>query len=416
MKILRWISVTTFLCLFVVSNAAMAVTCSLDSASVFKTASNVTMPLNLSTIAVSNDIPDGTIIYQQKYVPGYSSISINCDDSATWNYIMSLTNTPMPLSSWSGTIISHESWVATYSWDGYIYETGIPGIGITISMMSVRRPAPGIVGTNCLASKSCTDTGMAARAIIALVKTGPISAGVINAGNFPTMKVALGREASNITLYTLSFIGSLNVTLPTCTTPDFNVSLGKWTTEHFTGKGSSTPWVAANIVLSNCGNFIGSNVSGDMSDGNYWSDNGSSFSSTMQWNTWSITLSPVSSVLDSASGIMSVDTSVPSAATGIGIQVSSADATSADSHIIDFGNALTGTFNSDGASSVTIPLSARYIQTEDCGYGGWQADLYNKLLLNSEICDEVFIQFLFGIPRSIKVDIVFCNLFCNLSL
>ncbi|MHA1048168.1 fimbrial protein [Enterobacter hormaechei subsp. steigerwaltii] len=365
MKILRWISVATFLCLFVVSNAAMAVTCSLDSASVFKTASNVTMPLNLSTIAVSNDIPDGTIIYQQKYVPGYSSISINCDDSATWYYIMSLTNTPMPLSSWSGTIISHESWVATYSWDGYIYETGIPGIGITISMMSVRRPAPGIVGTNCLASKSCTDTGMAARAIIALVKTGPISAGVINAGNFPTMKVALGREASNITLYTLSFIGSLNVTLPTCTTPDFNVSLGKWTTEHFTGKGSSTPWVAANIVLSNCGNFIGSNVSGDMSDGNYWSDNGSSFSSTMQWNTWSITLSPVSSVLDSASGIMSVDTSVPSAATGIGIQVSSADATSADSHIIDFGNALTGTFNSDGASSVTIPLSARYIQTED---------------------------------------------------
>ena len=102
-----------------------------------------------------------------------------------------------------------------------------------------------------------------------------------------------------------------------------------------------------------------------MSDGNYWSDNGSSFSSTMQWNTWSITLSPVSSVLDSASGIMAVDTSVPSAATGIGIQVSSGDTTSADSHIIDFGNTLTGTFNSDGSSSVTIPLSARYIQTED---------------------------------------------------
>lgn len=76
------------------------------------------------------------------------------------------------------------------------------------------------------------------------------------------------------------------------------------------------PRVAANIVLSNCGNFIGSNVSGDMSDGNYWSDNGSSFSSMMQWNTWSITLSPVSSVLDSASGIMSVDNSDTSAAKG----------------------------------------------------------------------------------------------------
>lgn len=102
-----------------------------------------------------------------------------------------------------------------------------------------------------------------------------------------------------------------------------------------------------------------------MSDGNYWSDNGSSFSSMMQWNTWSITLSPVSSVLDSASGIMSVDNSDTSAAKGIGIQLSSGDTTSADSHIIDFGTALTGTFNSDGSSSVIIPLSARYIQTED---------------------------------------------------
>ena len=365
MKISGWISIATFLCLLIFSNAALAETCSLDSASVFKSASNVSMPLNISSIAVSNDIPDGTIIYQQKYVPSYSSISVNCDESRSWYYVMSLTNTPMPRSSWTGTIISHESWAAEYSWDGYIYETGIPGIGITISMMSVRRPAPGIVGTNCYASKSCTDAGMKARAIIALVKTGPISAGVINAGNFPTMKVALGREATNITLYTLSFTGSLNVTLPTCTTPDFNVSLGKWTTEHFAGKGSSTPWVAANIVLSNCGNFIGSNVSGDMSDGNYWSDNGSSFSSMMQWNTWSITLSPVSSVLDSASGIMSVDNSDTSAAKGIGIQLSSGDTTSADSHIIDFGTALTGTFNSDGSSSVIIPLSARYIQTED---------------------------------------------------
>ncbi|MGM8398326.1 fimbrial protein [Enterobacter hormaechei] len=360
MKILRWISVATFLCLFVVSNAAMAVTCSLDSASVFKTASNVTMPLNLSTIAVSNDIPDGTIIYQQRFTPSYSSITVNCDDSNSWLYVMSLTNTPA-LSTWTGTVTSPESWVAEWSWNGYIYETGVQGIGLTLSMMSTRKPAPGSVGTNCYAGRSCTDTGNAARVYLALVKTGPISPGIINASNFPTFKAGLGREASNIELYTLNFTGSLNITLPTCTTPDFSVALGKWPAERFTGKGSTTPWVAANITLTNCGTFVGSNVSTD----NYWSDDLSYSFTNMQWNTWSLSLSPVTSVLDSANGIMALDNSTGSAATGIGIQLSSGDTTSADSHIIDLGTALTGIFNSDGASSVTIPLSARYIQTED---------------------------------------------------
>ena len=360
MKTFGWIRIAVFLCLVTISKTVMAVTCTLDSASVFKTASSVTMPLNLSTISVSNDIPDGTILYQQRYTPSYPSITVNCDNSATWFYLMSLTNAPA-LSSWTGTVISPESWVASWSWDGYIYETGVPGIGLTLSMMSSRRPAPGSLGTNCVASKSCTDTGGEARMYLALVKTGPITAGVINAGNFPTFKVGLGREASNIELYTLNFAGSLNITLPTCTTPDYNVSLGKWSIATFKSKGVTTPWVTANIILTNCGIFSGSNVS----TSNYWSDNNTSSSSVMQWNTWTVSLSPVSSVLDSANGIMSVDTSDPTAATGIGIQLSSGDTTSADSHVIDFSSSLSGTFTADGASSVTIPLSARYIQTED---------------------------------------------------
>ncbi|QCC93277.1 type 1 fimbrial protein [Enterobacter cloacae] len=355
--------VVIFLFLMVISQAVMAVTCSLDSSSVFKTASSVTMPLNLSTISVSNDIPDGTILYQQRYTPGYASATVNCDNNDTWLYVTSLPNVPMPLSSWTGSIISPEDWKGPDTWDGHIYETGVAGIGVTITMMSSRTPAPGIVGTNCAASnKKCTDLGGDARAYIALVKTGPISAGVINAGNFPTFSAALGRQESNILLYTLNFSGSMNVTLPTCTTPDFSVSLGQWPTERFTGKGIATPWIAANITLTNCGTFSGSNVSAAK---NYWSDDNSSDSSTMQWNTWSVSLSPVTSIVDSANGIMSVDTSDASAATGIGIQLSSGETTSADSYIIDFSSSLSGTFTSDGASSVTIPLSARYIQTED---------------------------------------------------
>lgn len=361
MKIKGWGGICVCLFVLILSRAAMAATCSLDSASVLKVAGSVTMPLNLSTITVSNDIPDGTIIYQQRYLPAYSSVTVNCDNRATWFYIMSLTNTPMPLSTWTGTVSSPIDWSGPTSWDGYIYETGVPGIGVTISMMSTRVPAPGIVGTNCVASTTCNDSGADARAIIALIKTGPISAGVINASNFPTFNAALGRQESSVQLYTLNFSGLLNVALPTCTTPDFNVSLGKWSAARFTGKGSSTPWVPADIRLTGCGTFNGTNVTIE----NYWSDDNSSSSSIMQWNTWSVSLSPVTSVLDSANGIMSVDTSDASAAMGIGIQISSGDTASADSHIIDFSSSLSGTFTSDGTSSVTIPLSARYIQTED---------------------------------------------------
>lgn len=130
MKISGWISIATFLCLLIFSNAALAETCSLDSASVFKSASNVSMPLNISSIAVSNDIPDGTIIYQQKYVPSYSSISVNCDESRSWYYVMSLTNTPMPLSSRTGTIISHESWAAEYSGTDIYTKRVYRGLGL----------------------------------------------------------------------------------------------------------------------------------------------------------------------------------------------------------------------------------------------------------------------------------------------
>jgi major type 1 subunit fimbrin (pilin) len=208
-----------FLFLMVISQAVMAVTCSLSSTSSFKGGSIVSTPLNYAKISVSNDMPDGTVLYQQRYRPGFSSVTVNCDEAATWYYITTMTSTPQPLSGWSGTVIPSES-TSWSSWAGKIYETGLPGIGLTYSMLSAHGAVPANIGGSCAASTSCTESNSMLSVYLTLVKTGPVSPGVINAANFPTMNMALGRKTSAVDLFTLSFSGSIDVSLPTCTTPD----------------------------------------------------------------------------------------------------------------------------------------------------------------------------------------------------
>ncbi|EPV8382056.1 fimbrial protein [Enterobacter cloacae] len=353
--------VIIFLFLMIISKAVMAETCSLSSTSSFKGGSIVSTPLNYAKISVSNDMPDGTVLYQQRYRPGFSSVTVNCDKAATWYYITTMTSTPQPLSGWSGTVIPSES-TSWSSWAGKIYETGLPGIGLTYSMLSAHGAVPANIGGSCAASTSCTETNSMLSVYLTLVKTGPVSPGVINAANFPTMNMALGRKTSAVDLFTLSFSGSIDVSLPTCTTPDYTILLGKWTTSSFNGKGSTTPWVQSDIHLTNCEVFNGSQVT---SWDNVSSDNGTISTGTFKNNAWSISFSPVSSLIDATNGIMSVDNSSSDAATGIGIQISAGDVATADTNIIDFGLPITGGLPSDGTGSIIIPLSARYIQTED---------------------------------------------------
>lgn len=62
---------------------------------------------------------------------------------------------------------------------------------------------------------------------------------------------------------------------------------------------------------------------------------------------------------------MSIDDSVSGAASGIGIQVSSGSIETAEGNFINFNEPLKGLFETNGVSTITIPLAARYIQTKD---------------------------------------------------
>lgn len=343
--------------------SSLAATCSMNSSSETMGGVVAIAPLNYANISVSNDMPDGTVLYSQRYRPMYGSATVTCDDEEIWYYVSTFTSTPQPLSSWSGTPLPGDGSV----WepvDGKIYETGIPGIGVSYSLFSsIHSPLPSHdTGTTCLRGISCTQLNYETSVFISLIKTGPLSPGIINGANFPTMKLALGRQTSAVDLFTLSFTGSINVTLPTCTTPDLMVSLGKWTVGRFRGKGSVTPWVRSDIHLTNCGTFFGSPLS-------YWdnvsNEHGVISRGELRNNKWSLTLTPINSVIDSANGIMSVDTSLPDSATGVGIQISAGDVSAADENIIDFSIPLGGTFPDDGRENITIPLSARYIQTNE---------------------------------------------------
>lgn len=302
---------------------------------------HVTLPFNITKLSLSNDTPDGTLLYQQQILPSFSQRTQKCETAGQYNFFMYPYNFIPASLDWSGSVIMPDGGYMTIPL-GYVYETGVPGVGFAISMLSPSDGGyvfvPPVPIIDCI-SDSCSLQANYSKAsmFFSLIKTGPVSPGIISAANIPIFNVSFGQSFGLFDVYRASFTGSIDVTLPTCITPDYTVNLGKIPTAVFSGRGSASPWVQADINLTNCG-------------------------SVDQNNKWSISLAPVNGVIDSDNGIMSVDTGA-SEATGVGIQISSGDVSTADANIVNFALPLEGAFN--GSGSFTIPLSARYIQANE---------------------------------------------------
>ncbi|GJL33838.1 hypothetical protein TUM17576_06580 [Enterobacter hormaechei] len=130
----------------------------------------------------------------------------------------------------------------------------------------------------------------------------------------------------------------------------------------FSGIGTGTPWKDASIMLVNCTRFYGSTSS------SVASFNGSKNTPTgvLANNEWAVTLTPYSNIIDSTLGIMDIDDD-PMRATGIGIQLSASSSTSG---VVDLSRAAMGPMPNDGSPNITIPLFARYVQTQNKVYAG----------------------------------------------
>ncbi|SDD88367.1 major type 1 subunit fimbrin (pilin) [Cupriavidus sp. YR651] len=172
--------------------------------------------------------------------------------------------------------------------------------------------------------------------ITEFIKTGPISPGTLT--TVPRVKVEYAftdRPArSEITPF---FSGSATGTISTnaCATPNITVDMGSHKSTEMSGIGTSTSSTNFNIALNNC--------PADITAIKYQID-------------------AVTSVLDAANAVVALDGS--SSAKGVGVQLLN---NAGNVQTLGVENTLAGV---NGASSYTIPLRARYRQTEGSVRGG----------------------------------------------
>ncbi|WP_447883056.1 fimbrial protein [Serratia fonticola] len=338
----------------------------------------VTIPLTPPAISAGGDVPVGTVLYQASLVmkDGYAEAKWQASDVGKYLYFTTstnVTNTPHPLAS-----------LASGPYSGGVYETGIPGIGVAI-LLSATSTNPLTTtkrfaeNQNLLGSElggRFNFNGLSSPRHIALIKTGPLTPGSYNisGANFPSAREGLDvtqsshANAAVVTglpqyYWNYSFQGNITVSAQTCTTPNVAVAMGTYKiAEYFRALNSTTPWMDASIALTNCPTFYGFyNSTNAPLLMNY--NTGIGNSTTSINNTIGVRLTPATSIVDAANGIMAIDSTVAGAASGVAIQLGWGESGQTPT-LFNFAAEQTITLPKDGTSTIRVPLSARYIQTE----------------------------------------------------
>lgn len=306
-------------------------------------------PLNISSLTVGRDIPDGTAIYGTVITPRVFRATCT-GASANIFRRWTLSRTPLPLSTWNGT-----------PWPGRVYQTGVAGIGVALWVGNTGGGAlPDSVSIGSCPSTGCSPVLDSSGAItngvfLSLIKIGPVSAGVINAANLPSAALDLVTDNA-LALMRLSFSGSINIVSQTCSTPNVNVDLGKHKTSVFTGRGSATPWKDFNIVLNNCPAFYGRRASVAFDDSSTgWAET----NHVVFGNLIGFTITPTTATDRLFSG--TVQLNATSTATGVGVQI----AEPVNNFPLPFNLRISSdlALTTVSGASYSIPLRARYIQT-----------------------------------------------------
>ncbi|MBC3230848.1 fimbrial protein [Serratia fonticola] len=359
------------LLLMVASNGALAaVACSPTSGS-----SRIDIvPLTPAAISAGADIPVGTIIYQGRWISGVTGISVmDCtstvDPGSFWfNVAWSVEQAPLGLANWSGS-----------PFGGAVYETGIPGIGIAISRSNNGDTAKvGQPNYQFPGDIQAPITGghykpyLVNRVIyVSLIKTGAITPGnhTLDSSKLPVAGLTIVNPLSHpttpglpITVTRVKFEGQLTVSAQTCSTPLVAVAMGSYDiSEYFSRIGSTTPWLDASIRLTNCPTFYGFyNADNSTLMFDYTTGTGLVANSTN--NSIGVRLTPATSVIDAANGVMAIDSTVPGAASGVGIQLGWGESSQTPT-LFNFSTEQAMTLPKDGSPTIRVPLAVRYIQT-----------------------------------------------------
>lgn len=337
-----------------------------------------TVTLSPGVISAGGDFPNGTILFSGQWLGRVPGAQISCrsdppgsDENPVtvyYNNSFGINSAPKPLSGWNSS-----------PFPGAVYQTNIPGIGVALS-----RGANSAAATLTNASTGITNGTFTIRAgvtnpsvtnpirYLSLVKIGNLVPGsyTLDAASLPSAKLFYDNPSNGlnvisgfpITTNIINFQGSLTITAPTCTTPDVNVDLGTHEIHKtLTGKGSATPWVTSDITLTNCPIFHGY-YNQTRSTVLFDKDTGTGLVAESLNNNIGVRLTPTTSIINGASGIMSLSVSADSA-TGVGIQIAAGD--SGNPVLFNFAAERKQALPKDGTTTLKVPLVARYIQTED---------------------------------------------------
>ncbi|MGR7044119.1 fimbrial protein [Klebsiella aerogenes] len=343
-RIITGMGLLTVFCFFGVKTSEAS--CRLNSdAGYLNQAANITIPLS-GTISATEGLALGSMLYRNVSTTNTLKVNIVCDKIGT--YYVQRNLSPLPP-------IVNDEWTPGPGYGSPTYKTSIPGVGIWLDSESGegKEISPECQNTNTCIYKTFNQYFM-------LRKIGKITPGVLNGSSLPRFTVKVGHSDSMVDVVNVSFSGSITINSPTCVTPDVSVEMGKWSVSSFTGKNSTTEWRDASIKMMNCDRFYGwhqtqiHNLSGLPESTTMLND-----------NMWSLQLTPQHGVINNSSGIMDIDKSIDKSASGIGIQLSYGSTSSAGSDLVNFSNIRTDSIPTAGQSTITIPIAARYIQTDD---------------------------------------------------
>ncbi|ENN6351802.1 type 1 fimbrial protein [Providencia rettgeri] len=328
-------------------------------------------------ISVGNDLPNGSVIYSGLITNENDSIN----SSSPGTHIISCSSRNTSVNPSTG-VIERFSFLNTTSVNN-IYPTNRPGIGVRFKFPSDTPLNGGLIlsGNKAISSRQkfppspCHLTGNQNRCYFNegltyrfdLIKTGVITAGAINGASFPTIIKRM--EMNNITgqingfpmrVGEVTFYGSMNITVPTCTVKNVFVDFQKISI-HEISKNNNSKWFDSSITLTNCPVFYG--YSGNSI--NKWSYNSAgtiSSSSSTNNNMISYKITPVSSIYDNQNGIINID-NITNKAKGIGVQISKGNAS--NNSILNFTNSYSISAPKNGQSTIRIPLVSRVVKLND---------------------------------------------------
>ncbi|WP_414451611.1 fimbrial protein [Burkholderia sp. 22PA0099] len=304
-------------------------------------------PLVISALTVGRDVPVGTILYRQTVTSQtqfFTCVVPSGVITSTWP----LTATPLPLASWNQNPFA-----------GHVYQTGVAGIGVAIYWGSNNAAPTSNTLNNCNNGNGACNWSLVTPSFnIVLIKTGPVSPGVISGTSLPTVENAWNGGSVPLKLLHVSFTGSIRIVAQTCTTPDVNVDLGKYTVQALSGNNAATPWKPFAIQLQACPAFYG--ATGTSTN----TDSGSGFmpGGFTTPNQIGFSLAPATPVIDPANAIVALSPGTPSkpSASGIGVQVANGAGKPVSFNTL-MPSGITPQPTSGGAYA--IPLQARYTRT-----------------------------------------------------